>query len=109
VEEVLQSLQQAHAAQGNEVSWGIYVSVAVVLLAAIALIVWRERVKEQSAGFAGFMREVVSEGKKITWPSRDELRKWTLAILVFVVIVALVIGTMDIVLQWLLVQLPASI
>jgi len=55
------------------------------------------------------MQEVVSEARKITYPSRDELRKWTVAILVFVIIVAVVIGTMDIVLQWLLVRLPASI
>src|SRR5438477_652391 len=38
-----------------------------------------------------FMREVVSEVKKITWPGRDELRKWTVAILVFVALVAVVI------------------
>ena len=88
---------------------GLYISVAVVLVAAVALIIWRERVKEQSVGFAGFVQDVVSETKKITWPSREELRKWTIAIMVFVVIVAVVIGTMDIVLQWLLVQLPASI
>ena len=89
-------------------SWVTYAVVAVVLVAAALLIYWRERVKEQSAGFAQFMREVVSEVKKITWPGREELRKWTVAILVFVVLVALVIGTMDIVLQWLLVSLPAG-
>ena len=89
--------------------WGLYIGVGVVLIGAVALIIWRETVKEQSVSFAGFVQDVVAETKKITWPSRDELRKWTIAILVFVVIVAVVIGTMDIVLQWLLVRLPSSI
>ena len=86
-----------------------YAIAAIVVIAAVAAIVWRERVKEQGTGFVKFVQEAVSEGKKITWPSREELRKWTLAILVFVVLVAAVIGTMDIVLQWLLVRLPSSI
>jgi preprotein translocase subunit SecE len=91
------------------VSWLGYVGVVLVLAAMVALVVWRERVKEQGAGLLTFLSDVMSEVKKITWPSRDDLRKATMVILLFVVVVALIIGTMDIVLQWLLVRLPARI
>ena len=88
---------------------GGYVVVVLVLAAMVGLVVWRERVKEHGASLMQFLNEVSGEVKKITWPSRDELRKATLVILLFVILVALVIGTMDIVLQWLLVRLPARI
>ena len=86
-----------------------YVGVALVLAAMVALVVWREHVRVQSGNLMVFLNDVSSEVKKITWPSRDELRKATLVILLFVIIVALVIGTMDIILQWLLVRLPGGI
>ena len=54
-------------------SWVSYVLVALVIVASVALVIWREKVKRQSADFMTFLREVVSEVKKITWPGRDEL------------------------------------
>lgn len=46
---------------------------------------------------------------KITWPSQDELRRATIVILIFVIVVALIIGAMDLILQWLLVRLPSRL
>jgi preprotein translocase subunit SecE len=66
-------------------------------------------VQSGSRDFYAFLLDVRSEVKKITWPSREELRKATLVILGFVVLVALVIGAMDIILQWLLVRLPSRV
>jgi preprotein translocase subunit SecE len=110
VEEVLQPLQQAYGAQGDEVvTWVGYVVVALILAAAVALVIYRDRVKSGSTTFVQFLNDVSGEVKKITWPSKDELRKATMVILLFVALVAVVIGTMDIVLQWLLVRLPARI
>jgi preprotein translocase subunit SecE len=109
VEEVLQPLQQAHGAQGDEVTWVGYVVIAIVLLAAAGLVLYRERVKAGSTDFMQFLTDVAGEVRKITWPTKDDLRKATMVILLFVVVVAIVIGTMDIVLQWLLVRLPARI
>ena len=86
--------------------WAQYVLVALLLVGAVALIMWRERVKAGTGDFVTFLAEVKSEVLKITWPSKEELRKATMVILAFVVVVALIIGTMDIVLQWLLVRLP---
>ena len=90
-------------------TWLGYVGVVLALAAMAALVVWREHVLVHSGNFVVFLNDVGSEVKKITWPSRDELRKATLVILLFVIVVAIIIGTMDIVLQWLLVRLPARI
>jgi preprotein translocase subunit SecE len=89
------------------VSWVFYLGVALVLVAMVALVIWRDKVKSGSQDFAKFLSDVVAESKKISWPTREELRKYTVVILMFVVLVALIIGTMDIVLQWLLVSLPS--
>jgi preprotein translocase subunit SecE len=88
------------------VSWLQYVLVGLLLAGAVALIMWRERVKTGTGDFVSFLGDVKSEVLKITWPSREELRKATMVILAFVVVVAIIIGTMDLVLQWLLVRLP---
>ena len=89
--------------------WVGYVVVALFLVAAAGLVLYRDRVKSGSTNFVQFLADVSAEVKKITWPTRVDLRKATMVILLFVTIVAIVIGTMDIVLQWLLVRLPASI
>ena len=90
-------------------SWVQYVGIALTLAAAVALVVWRERVKGGTQDFVTFLTEVKGEVLKITWPTKDELRKATLVILGFVVVVAIIIGAMDIILQWLLVRLPSRL
>jgi preprotein translocase subunit SecE len=72
--------------------------VAMVLVAA-ALVVWREQVKASARSTGVFMGEVQSEVKKVTWPDRQQLKSMTWLILVFVAIVALLIGLMDVILQ----------
>ena len=84
-------------------------TVLVLVLAAAALAVWRERVREGAKSFYEFVRDSVGEVKKITWPDKDQLRQLTLVILAFVALVAVVIGTMDIVLQWVIVTLPSRL
>lgn len=44
-----------------------------------------------------FMREVVSELKKVTWPTRDETVKLTVVVIAISAIVGLFIGGLDIV------------
>ena len=90
-------------------SWGNALLIIVALGAAVALVLYRERVRGNARDLMSFLRETRDEVKKITWPSRDDLRKATLVILGFVALVAVVIGTMDIVLQWLVVNLPARL
>ena len=48
-----------------------------------------------------FVEEVQQEMKRVTWPDRDQLRNATFVILVFVIILAIIIGAMDAVFSWL--------
>ena len=49
----------------------------------------------------GFLRDVRSEVRKVSWPSWEELKKATTVIVIFVAVLGLVIGWMD----WLLQQI----
>jgi len=89
------------------VSLMAWVGVVLTLVAAAALVVYREGARSRAFAFATFVSEVKAEVLKITWPSRDDLKKATMVVIVFVVVVALIIGAMDIVLQFLLVRLPS--
>ena len=46
-----------------------------------------------------YLREVRGEIQKVTWPGVEELRKATLVIVVFVILLGFVIGLMDSMLQ----------
>ena len=83
----------------------VTIVLAVLLLAAMAaLAVWRERVKVLARGTATFVTEVQGEIKKVTWPDREQLKNATLVIIGFVLLMSVVIGVMDIVLQWVFVS-----
>ena len=82
--------------------------VAGVAVAA-ALVVWRERVRTGARASVVFLDEVRVEVKKVTWPDRVQLKNATLVILGFVAIVSVLIGVLDLVLQWLLVTLPGQL
>ncbi|OGU00762.1 MAG: preprotein translocase subunit SecE [Gemmatimonadetes bacterium GWC2_71_10] len=53
--------------------------------------------------------EVKGEVQKVTWPDRQQLKNATLVILAFVALVALLIGVLDIILQWVVVTLPGRL
>ena len=83
----------------------VTIDLAVLLLAAMAaLAVWRERVKVMARGTATFVSEVQAEVKKVTWPDREQLKNATLVIIGFVLLMSVVIGVMDVVLQWIFVS-----
>ena len=52
----------------------------------------------------GFYHDVVAELKKVTWPDRAQTVDATWRIIIFVLAIGGVIGLMDIVLQFVLVQ-----
>ena len=56
-----------------------------------------------------FYHDVVAEMKKVTWPDREQVKQMTIQILVFVLVIGAVIALMDLVMQLLLVRLPASL
>ena len=55
-----------------------------------------------------FLQEVRNEMRKITWPDRAQLRQATIAIMVFVLVIAGFIAILDVILQGVLVRgIPA--
>ena len=85
------------------------IAIAVVALAVFAaVLVWRMQVREMARQTVTFVNEVKGEVQKVTWPDRQQLRSATGVIILFVVIVAIIIGLMDVILQGILVRwLPA--
>ncbi len=46
-------------------------------------------------GIGRFFREVISELKKVSWPSRKELTSYSIAVLVFIAICVVITFVMD--------------
>ncbi len=61
------------------------------------------------ARLADFLREVRGEVRKVTWPTWPELKKATMVIVIFVVLLGIVIGWMDWLLQVVFVKLVARL
>jgi preprotein translocase SecE subunit len=55
-------------------------------------------------GIPSFYQAVVGEMKKVTWPELPDVRRATIAIIVFVLLLGLVIWLLDVTLQGLLVR-----
>lgn len=47
-----------------------------------------------------FVEEVQVEMRRVTWPDREQLRNATIVILIFVIVMAFIIGVMDSVFSW---------
>ena len=58
--------------------------------------------------FVDFLRDVRNEIRKVTWPTWDELKKATTVIVLFVILLGLVIGLMDSILQFVFVTAVAK-
>ena len=44
---------------------------------------------------ASYLRDVRGEVRKVTWPSWDDLRRTTVVIIIFVIVIGIIIGAMD--------------
>jgi preprotein translocase subunit SecE len=60
-------------------------------------------------GIPAFYHAVMAEMKKVTWPEMPDVRRATIAILIFVLLIGLCIWIMDVVLQEVLVNLVPSL
>ena len=83
--------------------WQLVV-LGVLALGTAALLVWRQPAWAFAQRSATFLREVRGEVRKISWPSWDDLRRSTLVITIFVVVIGLVIGIMDSVFSLILIR-----
>lgn len=61
------------------------------------------------ARFVAFLRDVRAEIGKVTWPTRDEIRKATIVIVIFVAVLGTLIGILDTLLQLVLVRMVAQV
>ena len=104
--EVLPALCHTQAPQGDEVtvSLGLMITAAFALLAGVAALVWRQPILAFSVRSTAYIRQVREEVKKVSWPTWDDLRKSTLVIIVIVVIVGAIIGLMDLLFSWVLID-----
>ena len=59
--------------------------------------------------FRGFLAHVQAEMKKVTWPSRAELLKATRMVVILSLVLGVVIGLVDFVLQLILVRGVAAL
>ena len=59
--------------------------------------------------FIGFLRDVRGEVRKVTWPTMDELKKATTVIVIFVAILGVLIGLMDLMFQFVFVKAVAKL
>lgn len=83
MEEVLPPLRDAQAAQGNQVT------VSKVVAST-------RRTME-------YLRDVRAEIRKVTWPTWLDLRRTTVVVSIFVIIVGIIIGIMDVISSKLLI------
>ena len=60
-------------------------------------------------GIPSFYQAVVAEMRKVTWPELAEVRRATIAITIFVLLIGLFIWVLDLVLQGVLVNLIPSL
>lgn len=58
--------------------------------------------KKKRKSPARFFKDIISELKKVTWPSGKELLKYTGAVLAFIIVLAIIVGLMDLGLNSLL-------
>lgn len=85
-------------------SLGLMLTAAVALLAGVAALVWRQPILAFALRSTAYIREVRVEVRKVSWPTWEDLRKSTLVIIVIVVIVGAIIGLMDVLFSWVLID-----
>ena len=58
---------------------------------------------------ASYVRDVRAEVRKVTWPTWSDLRRTTIVVVIFVVIIGLIIGLMDVISSKLLIDVLGSL
>ena len=80
------------------------ITAALALVAGVAALVWRQPILAFSLRSTEYLGKVREEVRKVSWPTWDDLRKSTLVIIVIVVIVGAIIGLMDLLFSWVLID-----
>lgn len=56
----------------------------------------------------GFLEEIISELKKVTWPTREETAYLTMVVIIVAVAAGIVLGVVDVFFSWLIDNLLLS-
>jgi preprotein translocase SecE subunit len=109
--QVLPAMRRAQAPQGDEVA----VSLSLLIVGALAIVVagailfWRQPILAFALKSTAYMREVRVEVRKVSWPTWEDLRKSTIVIIAIVFVVGAIIGLMDLIFQWVLIDVFSRI
>ena len=85
-------------------SLGLMITAAVALLASFAGLLWRKPILAYAIKSHVYLGKVREEVHKVSWPTWEDLRKSTGVIIVIVVIVGAIIGLMDLLFSWVLID-----
>ncbi len=83
---------------------GLMITVAVAAALTAAASVWRQPLVAFALKSNAYIREVRVEVRKVSWPTWEDLQRSTLVIIVIVVIVGAIIGLMDLLFSWVLID-----
>ncbi len=83
---------------------GLMITVAVAAALTAAALVWRQPLLAFAFKSNAYIREVRVEVRKVSWPTWEDLQRSTLVIIVIVVIVGAIIGLMDLLFSWVLID-----
>ena len=67
------------------------------------------KVTAAARGIPSFYQAVMAEMRKVTWPEVADVRRATIAIIIFVLLLGLLIWVLDVTLQGLLVRIIPSL
>jgi len=56
---------------------------------------WKQFIKRLPSRIAGFLRDVVHELKRVTWPSKKALINYTIVVIVTIIIFSILLGLFD--------------
>jgi preprotein translocase subunit SecE len=80
------------------------VAAVVVVVGGVVALVWRQPLLAFAVKSTAYIREVRVEVRKVSWPTWEDLRRSTVVIIIIVLIVGAIIGFMDLVFQWVLID-----
>jgi preprotein translocase subunit SecE len=86
------------------VSPALIIVAVLVLVAGASLVMWRQPVLAFAGRTVSYVRSMRDELTKVSWPTWEDLRKSTMVIIAFVIMIGILIGIMDFVFSKLLID-----
>ena len=85
-----------HDDHDHEINWvDIIVSASIIVLLALAFVICYFAIPKFRARVQKFFSDYKSELKKVTWSSKDDVRKNTITVIVIILVLVIVIALLD--------------